>query len=1002
MSLRYERLVDERISDQELLPESVPHILHQDLSYVWFLSMRRELRPRGWLARCEAWKDLLTLFLLGGLDLEPIDTADLPIQELLVGAGFSEVFWLKTRADRTGVEIPRYVGVTSTTVLVRPLPDFNTDLADFLRERIARDRRPDELRHFARLATAKLREVASDGAMQLARVLESEFDLGQNTPDASRQRAGQNVQLPLLKRIAWSGQSEFDPLTVFVRGDREAAWAPQCTTCNAFLTREENAFPIDVGVKAESVDVQCRRCGAANTIDLEKLLIWQRTGTEVVLWDTADALQGRRPPKPVISGIDVVYRWAPAEVRGDTNHVELRLRFAGREIKAVHVDECFFKSLVVIGPRDRFEGLPVRPQWLDAVREPESVVRSGIQHSERTTEYRIWLKGHPAEIRKSFGAGAIEEFPAAAVGVFPNPDRVGSGWKLYRAFTASAPQLTLQAANGWRPLLPGLVESRSGCPRAVSVTAVASENTGALLLCPGAPSAAMAHARIAIDFGTSNTLVYAEDTDGNRRQEVAINPGEARSVTRWYGAIPGSGDPAGWLIPTRSTEAWDRYVIPSALWRSGDVAVIRWSDHQPEASFQAITGFKWDRRDRTGEFSRERREYMREVLALTLPVLASSVGPIKDLELGVTFPLAFDHEQKGRFRALLEDVRNDTDALFGIRLGDPYSISESAACIAAFGVHREGETFLIADMGGGTLDLALVTMVDDGAGRPRPEVQQIGSLRIGGEEFIRALAKAGNAAMRHTAEWRIRDQIASGNADTMYGTDQRVTRMLNRFTTIAFEYLRTMILAHREAAREPGAIKLLLVGNGWHLVDAFSTDRRAKGPRRVWRDHFEHLLQQLGLPDVELYQDGLSAVPSKHLAALGAMNNMLAGHLREIEGDSQPVRLPAGRSLRFASTLVPWSRLVGTAERLHEVEASDFRAGALSVTAEGPAVSLTWSHHLARSFAVAAIGNIPTLPEPKLRQRLVEGLRDAGQELAIGPLQILVEDSWIPTLEDVK
>jgi hypothetical protein len=210
-----------------------------------------------------------------------------------------------------------------------------------------------------------------------------------------------------------------------------------------------------------------------------------------------------------------------------------------------------------------------------------------------------------------------------------------------------------------------------------------------------------------------------------------------------------------------------------------------------------------------------------------------------------------------------------------------------------------------------------------------------------------------------------------------------------------------MILAYRQN-EGPASIKLLLVGNGWHLVDALSEERREKGPKRVWNEYYEHLLRQLGVADVTLYSDPNLNVPSKHLAAIGALKNVTGGRRRDLDHESEPVKLPAGRELRFGGSSVPWFRLVGNGVLLTDIPAADVRVGNLTVQPTGPALAPSWEHHFAQSFGVQRSSDVPVAAEARIRERLAENLRTTGPTLAVGPLQVIVEDSWLPTLADVR
>ena len=105
----------------KLLAESVPHLLHWDLAYLWVLELPAAERPGTWRKRVEAWKRLLCLFLLGRLELRT-ERLDRPLLDFTRPFGIDSI----TELLHGG----RVVGVSSNVVIVRPLPNFeDEDLA---------------------------------------------------------------------------------------------------------------------------------------------------------------------------------------------------------------------------------------------------------------------------------------------------------------------------------------------------------------------------------------------------------------------------------------------------------------------------------------------------------------------------------------------------------------------------------------------------------------------------------------------------------------------------------------------------------------------------------------------------------------------------------------------------------------------------------------------------------------------------------------------------------
>jgi hypothetical protein len=98
-------------------PESVPHLLHWDLAYLWVLGKEPPLRPSAWNERVKGWRKLLDLFLLGETKLENEDIPA-PMLSYTHPFGISKITKLLVNGH--------CAGVLSPVVVVRPLPDLGT------------------------------------------------------------------------------------------------------------------------------------------------------------------------------------------------------------------------------------------------------------------------------------------------------------------------------------------------------------------------------------------------------------------------------------------------------------------------------------------------------------------------------------------------------------------------------------------------------------------------------------------------------------------------------------------------------------------------------------------------------------------------------------------------------------------------------------------------------------------------------------------------------------
>ncbi|HSE67080.1 MAG TPA: hypothetical protein VLB12_08845, partial [Gemmatimonadales bacterium] len=703
-------------------------------------------------------------------------------------------------------------------------------------------------------------------------------------------------------------------IDLLIRESAEVPWVktyvPRCSTCNELLTRAESAPAVIAG--ADSIELVCPN-RHPNLLSLADFLIWNRSPNAVVVWrdDRLVPLPKGGPPPRTIRGIEVAMEWNEGLVGGGSQRF-LRIAFPEKSVTEHRLDEIYFEKLLVPGALDGFEGMPIRPEWADVVEKGE--VRAEIESALPRVAYRdLALRGWPVPITKVFGGLSLTLRNDLAVGIYPSPAKVAADWKWFRTFidgpTRREHRLTV---DGGSALLPWILESTSGLPHLVAVTASADAQTGVTFR-PSRPAPApeqVAVVKVGVDFGTTHSLLafYPLARGGG----VGVNPETLRPAelvqyVGWLAAAAStSADEAtGDFLPPRNyrQEAEDAHLIPSSLWLvPGREArhVIRWDSREPCPGASAKSGFKWD--PPGGSLAGERRTYLRELLLLALPPILARAAPgqqVSALNFGFAFPLAFDHGSRSNFLRLLEELGTELKTLTGITSTFVH-MSESAACMSAFGIFEHGDVFVVADMGGGTLDLALFTADYQG----KTKHYQIGSLRFAGEDGVQALAaKKGSRNPDDRVVWDLRDQIARGQARSLYQHDRDARQVASRLVVYAFEFIRTMAVAHRKNHPEQAdrKIRIVLVGNGWRLPDAFAERARQLGAVPFFWELYEGYVERLGEAGLELYSgDPLRRLPSsKHLLVRGALHNTVQGQLRELGGDVVLSRLPAGRSATF-------------------------------------------------------------------------------------------------------
>lgn len=1008
---KFIEIVDRPWVDLTLLAESIPHLLHWDLAYLWVLEKERDVRPDTWKERVEAWKYLLAQLLMDQLVIEEV-----PIKEPLIDYtrpfGLETVSWLRING------IKEAVGVLSPVVLVRPLPDY--PLPDSQRNLLKEwqaalpdpgSRHRGDLDHLVNLAVANLKEQPKDSfAGRLAGCLEREFN-----PQPARESSARSVQYTFLDRLGWTSQrlgANVKNIGIFVKaeGDRALLWKPYCQTqgCLHLLARAEGDPPVDV--QSDVITLTCSSCGFENKLPLTDFLVWFREEKQVVAWRRDGIMSSPKkgfPPIPRIIGNQLEFEWDAGQLRGERTKRFLKLLFPDRIVEERSISEISYQKIIVPGELSTdYKGLPFRNDWLAAIANIETVSGEVDTHLEQVTYRNVKINGLPVDVDIRFSNITIESNPRIHVGIYPAPHQMPPGWKNYRAFVAgSHREKHVIKGAGSRPILPWLAHFESGRPSAFSVETKDGRNgvTFFNALPPEAQSGPVHRINVGIDFGTSNTLVYVAPRDSDQTnitdKSFAIKPARLSENVSWFSKPePVSQSPIADFLPSasRGQSAVDPYLIPTAVWIGINGVLLRWDAEPPIDGMRENGDFK----SNDPATPSLRLAYLRELMFLTLPQMIRQADVMNwtvKLNLGFAFPLAFGSDARDQMKDILDDLKKELQSA-GCR-ADCFTISESRACVKAFGSPKPNRHFLVADMGGGTLDLALFTTRGNDE---EPIMHQIGSLRYAGEHYVKALADS-----VHEGVWKIRDSISSGDSWRDYGGNPGAAKTLDRFLAFAFEYMRTMVLAFRQTHENAG-ISLVLVGNGWHLADALSAGRIHQKARPLFEGVYKHLVAQLGISNLELYlKEPLTELQSsKHLVVIGALQNSWDGQgRRDLDLDEAELpKLPSGRAMELGSDdgekkRFEWHDLVGDGIALEEkYSLGDLRADSEFFVHEMPPMSDSWRKHLLEQFKRKDIQEIPYPTEEQIRVQIETSIQGTPPKVGKGPLQIILEQSWVRKL----
>jgi len=982
--------------DITLYAESVPHLLHWDLAYLWVLEREPETRPDCWKPLLAAWEKLLQLFLAGRLRIED-RRLPRPLLDFTEPYGITQIRLLHLDT------LP--VGVLSPTVIVRPFPDPTPELDQIQLS-------PTDLgraTHCLEILRRNLRDLLQpdpDPTRTVDRSLQHQLNtvLSRLNWGPAGRCPVSFIDVDLLRTVSFhaaTAQPGLDrvPIAVGRQSDAEQPYVPHCATCPEPLTHE-NRIELAREISDDYVTLECPR-GHRNNLPLEKLFLWKRQFegvTEYVYWtdrrSSFPAIQEVKvdwPPVPKESGGHLLFLWDPGYLGGERQKIALRLKLPpGARFRAASVrDHALYPTLLAPGHPEHHQGIPIRWEWRDAWAGCESVLRDpGCIH------YRgVRLSGLPFRFHWAYTTHGLslrienELYP----GIYPK--QMHERWKPYRVLALSRPdqQWTVKVAGG-RGLLSCLRETQ-GWPEWISLEDAAG-NCGATWRVqpapPPAPQTTGTMLSIGVDFGTSASVVYfSGGSDALTTTQNALHLTHLRDLVHWLGPKPPDEfHEAGWFLPRSPQDGQDPCLIPSALWvkaHGADEGYVRWAD-MPPGEWISVHGFKWDERLENRRAQRQR--FIKEILFFSLPCILERLGnrhACPPLRLGFAYPLAFDFNQRQDFAQVLDHVRNWLETQAGFELPEIFSLNESLAAVRAYGMPELGDQFLIADMGGHTLDVSLFEYQAEPKGE---SFFQVGSIEFGGEKYLERVADHTLSGQEREARyWRLRDTIFAGQI-SRYATHGDMCGTLDRFHIMALEYLRVMLAAHRQrpaAATKP--VRLVLIGNGWRLRELTAG---GQAPEAHLQDYFDRMVGKFGVSEVTLQHVSLSGVPwSKHWVAIGALKNAAAGGYRELRDPAPyPEKLPAGKDLTIAGQDIHWQDMVGAGAPALKDETRLTKDPCRCDFQTGPAAPAEWSNHLER--AVPAHSRYPR--DEEMREWLFAAVHNA--RLRKGPLQLILENHW--------
>lgn len=411
---------------------------------------------------------------------------------------------------------------------------------------------------------------------------------------------------------------------------------------------------------------------------------------------------------------------------------------------------------------------------------------------------------------------------------------------------------------------------------------------------------------MALDFGTANTAVAVRSDTSKVLDAVRLGcEPEAKGqnqltleVIKCRRESANATKLATWQ-PTycapHETEG-DRFVIPTELSFTESDRMQKLDEARPLVDFTipsagyapeklegyVVGDFKWvpDRAHLREQGRALRRLYLHQVLELALADLVRRSGFRIPGSVKVTalYPLRQTAEARSDNDRVMKELFAALSAETGIALTLSGWHSESHAAMVTSG--QPELTTIVADLGGGTLDLFVATKTEGNAADSDPELEVCDSIRIGGHLLLDQLVGRRDAAKKRQALPSSWDGLADEhalrtlryviratgvamfriNAGTTnlsaFGVDgfatdtedlarvQRARQMIDRYFHGVSDCIARTITAYLQTLREKKIQKgdrdvqfsLQLRGNGWHLFhDERGYDRVQDAiAKRVW------------------------------------------------------------------------------------------------------------------------------------------------------------------------
>ncbi len=285
--------------------------------------------------------------------------------------------------------------------------------------------------------------------------------------------------------------------------------------------------------------------------------------------------------------------------------------------------------------------------------------------------------------------------------------------------------------------------------------------------------------KLAVDFGTSHT-VAAIDGDDDKNRSVALKGEFTRDFKGLSRHISENwpDDPSGKSQIRMQLDLWrptyigergkrSKSVLPSDLWAIAEIGSVEVSKieelwkpmthfvippmklHRTDSERHIISGFKWRMRDEKfkGKETWLQKKYLGMAIEIFLADIVREKERLpKEIQFTFTYPLrGISTGDTGRYEISIDEVLERSSESLGYDKTPDEGLlySESHAAADTMGEGAPFEVKLVADLGGGTLDILIATSDKRNIQGSRFEREVADSAKVGADLLLEILAEEG-------------------------------------------------------------------------------------------------------------------------------------------------------------------------------------------------------------------------------------------------------------------